>query len=256
MSLLARCAFGLLCILWGHPANPQALESIASPLTTDQIVERMVRMNDRRTRDLESYTASRTYHLKYKGLYSTSADVDATLTYEWPDKKHFDVLSEHGSELLRKRVLRPLLAAELEALKEENRKQAAMRPENYTFLAAGYEKTPEGNFYVLEIRPKNQNKFLVRGRIWVDAEDFGIARIEGEPSVNPSWWTKRNSIHVSYQKVGEFWLPLHNDTESNLRMLGRSWLTIDYTDYKILRVHQGESARTVEEFSPASASKP
>ncbi len=211
-----------------------------APLTTDQVVERMVKMNEQRTEDLQSYTATRSYHLKYQGLFSKSADLEVGLTYQWPDKKDFKVLSESGSELLRRRVLKPLLEAELESLKEQNRKQASIRPENYAFRCVGYEQTSEGNFYVLEITPKNTNKFLIRGQIWVDEEDFGIARIEGEPSINPSWWTKRNLIHVSFQKVGNFWLPQRNETETQLRILGRSRLTIDYGNYKVLKVRSAE----------------
>lgn len=217
--------------------NPQAQEMpLAAPMPTDQVVEQMVKRNEQRTQDLQSYTATRSYHLKYQGVYNASADLEVTLAYQWPDKKEFKVLSETGSELLRKRVLKPLLQAELEAVKDENRSKAVIRPENYEFSAAGYERTPEGNFYVLEIKPKNKSKFLVRGRIWVDGENFGIARMEGEPSVNPSWWLKRTVIHAYFQEVGKFWLPLRNESQTQLRMLGKSWLTIEYGNYKVLKV--------------------
>jgi hypothetical protein len=116
-----------------------------------------------------------------------------------------------------------------------------MRPENYEFRGAGYEQTPDGNFYVLEIKPKNKSKFLVRGRIWVDADDFGIARMEGEPSVNPSFWLKRTVIHASFQRNGKFWVPLRNESQTQLRMLGRSWLTIDYGNYQVLKI-RGDDA--------------
>jgi outer membrane lipoprotein-sorting protein len=231
-----------LCLVTAIPANPRAQETTAAaPMTTDQVVEEMVKRNAQRTEDLQSYSATRSYHVKYQGISSLSADLEVTLTYQFPDKKEFKVLGESGSELLRKRVLRPLLQAELEAVKDENRSKAVIRPENYEFRAAGYEQTPEGNFYVLEIKPKNKSKFLVRGRIWVDGEDFGIARMEGEPSVNPSWWLKRTVIHASFQKTGKFWLPLRNESQTQLRMIGKSWLTIDYGNYKVLKV-RGDDA--------------
>jgi len=38
----------------------------------------------------------------------------------------------------------------------------------------------------------------------LDGQDFAVVRMEGEPAKNPSWWTKRNAIHVTYEKIGEF----------------------------------------------------
>jgi hypothetical protein len=246
LGLMGRYGLLSLSLLGALLANPSAQDvrdmPAAAPLTVDQVVERMVQMNEERSRDLQSYTATRSYHLRYQGLFSASADLEVTLTYQWPDKKDFEIVSERGSELLRRRVLKPLLEAEKESLRAENRKQTSIRPENYEFRYVDYERTSQGSFYVLEIKPRNKNKFLIRGRIWVDGEDFGIARIEGEPSINPSWWTKRNLIHASFEKVGNFWLPARNDTETHLRMLGRSWLTIDYGNYRLLKVRGGESA--------------
>jgi hypothetical protein len=131
--------------------------------------------------------------------------------------------------------------------------QPTIRPENYEFRASGYEQTPDGNFYVLKIKPKYKSKFLVRGRIWVDGENFGIARMEGAPSVNPFWWLKRILIHAYFQKVGEFWLPLRNETQTQLRVLGEPWLTIDYGNYKVLKVRGDDSLLAADEPSEAPA---
>ncbi len=40
------------------------------------------------------------------------------------------------------------------------------------------------------VEPQTNNKLLFRGRIWVDAEDFAVVRIEAVPAKNPSFWTK------------------------------------------------------------------
>ena len=44
----------------------------------------------------------------------------------------------------------------------------------------GQESVNERPSYVIAIAPKTQNKYLVRGKIWVDLDDYAIARIEGE----------------------------------------------------------------------------
>ena len=83
--------------------------------------------------------------------------------------------------------------------------------------------------------PKMKNKFLYRGKIWVDAKDFAVVRIKAEPAVNPSFWIKRTEIEHTYEKIGQFWLPAENRTESVIRLGGVAHLSIEYKDYKILK---------------------
>jgi hypothetical protein len=83
--------------------------------------------------------------------------------------------------------------------------------------------------------PKTRNKFLYRGKIWVDAKDFAVVRIEGEPGKSPSFWIKKTEIAHRYVKVNDFWLPAENRTESVIRLGGRAILSIEYKDYRITR---------------------
>lgn len=229
---------------------------VAAPLTTAQVVEKMVVMNEQRAQALESYRATRIYHLEYHGLSNKSADLVVAMSYRRPGEKKFSIVSEGGSELLHKRVLKKLLEAEEESMQEENRLQTAFRPENYEFHLVEFEQTPDHDFYVLEVTPRFKNKFLFRGRIWVEGQDFAMARLEGEPAKNPSWWTKRNIIHATYQKLGNFWLPERNETDTQIRILGHSLLTIVYQDYQIQEAHNGQIAPSTEESSAALRESP
>ena len=83
--------------------------------------------------------------------------------------------------------------------------------------------------------PKTRNKFLYRGKIWVDAKDFAVVRIEGEPGKNPSMWIKKTGIAHRYVKVDDFWLPAENHSESFIRLGGKATLSIEYQDYKIIK---------------------
>ena len=100
-------------------------------------------------------------------------------------------------------------------------------------LWTGYESTPSGLAYILSVEPRTNNKLLYRGRIWVDAEDFAVVRIEAVPAKNPSFWTKETKIEQVYTKVGDFWLPLSNRSTSAIRLGGQCNFTIDYQDYQI-----------------------
>jgi hypothetical protein len=101
---------------------------------------------------------------------------------------------------------------------------------------AGYEIMPTGPCYILAVEPRTKNKLLYRGRIWVDAEDFAVVRIEAVPAKNPSFWTKETKIEQVYTKVGEFWLPLSNRSNSAIRLGGHAYFTIQYQAYQITAV--------------------
>jgi hypothetical protein len=86
---------------------------------------------------------------------------------------------------------------------------------------------------VLKVEPRAKDKFLYYGRIWVDAEDFAVVRLEAEPAKNPSFWTRKTEIEQVYIKIGDFWLPSHNHSVTAIRLGGSAELTIDYKDYEI-----------------------
>ena len=56
--------------------------------------------------------------------------------------------------------------------------------------------------YIIEVRPKREDKYLFEGRIWVDAEDFALVRAEGKPAKNPSFWTHSVNFVQMYHKSG------------------------------------------------------
>jgi len=153
--------------------------------------------------------------------------------YRTPGTKEFSIRSETGSQLIVERVFKRMLQSEKEAVSEENQSHIALNQDNYSFTLAGYESTPAGSSYILSVEPRTSNKLLYRGRIWVDAEDFAVTRIEGAPAKNPSFWTKETKIVQVYTKVGDFWLPASNRSTSAIRLGGQANFTIDYQNYEI-----------------------
>lgn len=230
LRVLVWAGAGLLSTLWAE--NCLAQEPVP-PMSAEQVVAEMTKRNLERAEDLRGYSSLRTYECDYHGFGDRHALLSVKMSYTSPDKKKFTIVSESGSEILRKHVLRKLLEAEQEAASQENRRATAMRPENYDFQLLEVERNADGTFYVLEVTPKKPNKFLFRGRVWVDAKDFAVARMEGEPAKNPSWWTTRIAIDVRYRKVGDFWLLANNHTLSQVRFHGRAVTTINYGDYQL-----------------------
>jgi hypothetical protein len=210
--------------------------SVKPPLPVDDVVKNLQQKNAERAAALEEFEGTRIYRMQYRGIPSDhDAEMVVSVTFHAPAAKQFSVISQTGSKFIVEHVFMKLLEGEQEAASEENRRHTALSTENYDFAMEGYETSPEGGQYVLDLLPKTKNKFLYRGKIWVDDKDFAVVRIEGEPGKNPSFWIKKTEIAHRYVKVNDFWLPAENHTESVIRLGGRATLSIEYKDYKITR---------------------
>lgn len=238
---------GLLLLGWNLAsvcqAASQTLDSRHSsysaqnaPLPAEQVARRLQEKNAQRAAALGQFNGTRVYRMQYFGFPgSHDAEMVVKMSYQAPDSKQFTVVSQSGSKFIIDHVFKKLLEGEQEAANEENRRNTALSTDNYEFTSAGYEATKDGAQYILNLLPKTKNKFLYRGKIWVDAKDFAVVRIEGEPAKNPSFWIKKTEVKHRYVKVNDFWLPAENHTESVIRLGGRAILSIEYKDYKITK---------------------
>jgi hypothetical protein len=247
LILLLYTTFGA-CQLASSPGGAVAAAPPPGKLTAEEIVSGMVERNLRRARALSAYQGTRVYHLEYRGfLSSKSADMVVDVKYRTPGTKEFSIRSESGSRLIIDRVFKRMLQTEEDAVSEENQSRIALNQENYRFTLAGVESTIAGPSYVLFVEPRTDNKLLYRGRIWVNAEDFAVERMEVSPAKSPSFWTKETNIEQVYAKVGDFWLPAMNRSGSDIRLGGHANFTIDYRDYKITGAAPLTSIREVQE---------
>lgn len=231
--------FWFVCalVLWtvGVPAIVAQQVTVSAPLSADEVVVRVVKANEVRAKALEAYSGIRTYHLECHCFPHEVADMVVRVNYQAPNEKKFTIESESGSGVVRERVFKKLIEAERESMHGESLQRSAITPENYTFQMSNYEKNDndKDELYVLDVQPRTNNKFLFRGRIWVNANDFAITQVEGEPAVNPSWWTLKTNFKRRYQKIGDFWLPETNESETKVRALGTAILSIEYRNYQV-----------------------
>jgi hypothetical protein len=216
-------------------AQPQIGPSAAhGSLSTEEIVQKLVAMNLRRSEAFHSYHGTRKYRVEYRSFLSTlSAEMLVEVQYLAPETKHFTIRSSTGSKLIIDKVFKKLLEAEEDALSKDGQRSTALNGENYDFKLVDYVRSPSRSMYILAVTPKTKSKFLFRGRVWVDADDFAVVRLEAEPAKNPSFWTKNSEIEQLYMKVNDFWLPERNHSISSIRLGGRAELTIDYQNYQI-----------------------
>jgi hypothetical protein len=208
-------------------------------LTVDQVVDNLVHENEERARGLVHSEVTRVYHLAYRGFPGDrEAEMTVEATYDSPSSKQFKVVSQSGSKLVLDRVFKKLLESEKEAAQPAASARTLLNRDNYNFELLGYEPADSGGQYILRVTPKAQSKYVYRGKVWVDATDFAVTHIEVEPAQNPSFWTKKSTIHHEYKKVGSFWLPARNESISYIRLGGRATLTIEYKDYRVTDARQ------------------
>jgi len=200
-------------------------------LTADQIADQMQRYSRERSEKLKHLKSTRHYSVEYKGLADLKAQMEVEYTYDAASGKSFRILSQSGSKLLCDKVLKRAIDSEKEA--SQDKASTALTAANYKFELVGVESLAGRQAYVLKVQPVTASKFLYRGKIWVDAAEFALLKLEVEPAKNPSFWISRTLIHQSFAKTGDFWLPAQNRSETKVRLGGTAILTVDYGSYQI-----------------------
>ena len=200
--------------------------------SADEIVAKMVQRDEERRAALSGYTGVRRYVLS-NSTHHKEAEMIVRMVYHTDGSKEFEVVSSTGWGGVRKHVFPRLLEAEVEASRPGSPENSRMTPENYSFAMLRTDQVDGRLTYVLEATPKKQKKYLMHGTIWVDAEDFAIVRVEGEPAKNPSFWIKSVHFGHKYQKVGPYWLAASDKSISDVRIFGPTELRIDYFDYVV-----------------------
>jgi hypothetical protein len=198
--------------------------------SVDDVVGKMMERDNQRQAALHGYTAVRRYVLE-NSRHHKRAEMLVTIKCLDNGSKEFQTVSATGWSAARNHVFPKLLESESEASLPDVRERSRITPENYSFEMIGTDFIDQHAAYVIGIAPKTHDKYLVRGKIWVDADDYAIVRIEGEPAKSPSFWIKSTHFIHSYQKSGIFWLPSYDRSMTDARIVGATELRIEYFDY-------------------------
>ncbi len=211
-------------------AGASAEDLPASLPTADEVIARLVHKDAERQSALDGYTAVRHYVLE-NSKHQERAEMLVRLTCLKDGSKHFETLFSNGWGAVRKHAFPRLLKAEAEASEPGVREESRVTPDNYLFEVVGEEDVNGRPAYVVEATPKAPKKYLMRGTIWIDAEDYAIARMQGVPAKNPSFWIKSVHFEHNYEKHGAFWFPASDESVTDVRIFGPTSLRIEYFDY-------------------------
>jgi hypothetical protein len=208
------------------------LESVRPGVTAIQIFDELLAHNALRAATLVNYTAFRTYQVvDVQG--KVHAEEVGRMEYLAPDQKRFVVTSEKGSAVVRRLALNALIASEVETAAGKQHHDSAISPANYTLDVLGEQQVGPYHCFVAQAVPKRRDKYLFEGKVWIDAEDYAVVRIEGHPAKKLSFWIQRADFVRQYQKIDSFWLPQRDMTFVDVRLYGKKVLTIDHHDYSV-----------------------
>ncbi len=216
LLLISSSAFGA--------SNGEALPS------ADAVVARMLAHNAQRQTQLAGYRGMRRYVLENDRL-NKHAEMLVRVAGDADETKHFEVVSQTGWKSAQKHVLQKMLATEADASSPEARLKARLSQDNYEFHMVRAALLGDRMDYVICVVPKRSDEHLFEGQIWIDTQDYALARVEGEPAKNPSFWIRSVHFVHTYRKNGPFWFPASTESVTQVRIFGATSLAISYFDY-------------------------
>lgn len=225
LGLAAPTAVAMLMVLAG---------GAASELTTQDVVSSMLATRIERQNSLPAYQATRVYRLTYHGMGHLSAGMTVRVEYSGQGATRLTLESETGSSLLRHRGLEPLLEAEQKDAKLSARDGSALAPTNYTFRLLDPQPASDTS-YVLSVIPHSgadRQRFLFRGRIWVNTSDYGVERAAGKSVHTPSFWVRDFDFEYHAKKISGYWLPASEHCVTHLRFVGQAELEVETRDFR------------------------
>jgi hypothetical protein len=234
----------MLLILVPHSWPQNAAGAVPAMLDAAQIVQAIERHDQSQAKALGHYHALRHYEIEYRGfLKDIKAKMDVELDYDAASGKDFRIVSQSGSHTLCEKVLKRALDSEKDASQDHG--AHALSPANYKFQMLGSETLNGRLSFVLHVEPLTGNPYLYRGKIWVDAEDGAVSRMDVQPAKNPSFWISQTLIHQTSSRIGGFWLPQQVQSETKVRIGGKAVMTINYGPYEIASPQSPQSASDV-----------
>jgi hypothetical protein len=205
-----------LVLATGLLATPAANGPLPAPASADRHLS---------TTDepLVQYRALRRMHARNDKL-KHEAWVEA-----WTELDHrgfrYEIVSERGSDYVRNRVLKQMLAREQELIARGDTSRGELSPSNYEFSEPD-EQAP-GERHVL-LKPKRKDELLVDGRMVLSPDGRELLRVEGRMAKNPSFWTSLVNVVRRYARIGGVRVPVSIESTAKIKLAGASYMKVDY----------------------------
>ncbi|MGH9590464.1 MAG: hypothetical protein ACRD25_08710 [Terracidiphilus sp.] len=202
----------------------------------DAVYQQIDASVQQRVENVSSFSDTEKYDV-YRGHDEShpAAEITVRMTYRRGVGRSYRILSQSGSDLIRKFGLIPLLNA-------ESRLSQPGALEHTWFTTANYEmklkpSEPEllngRQCHVVTIVPRHKAPNALQGTLWVNVEDGSIVKVEGVASRRPSILAGTTSIMREYRKIHGYAMATHARAESNSHIIGRTVVTVEYSHYDL-----------------------
>ena len=185
---------------------------------------------------LTQYRAFRRMHAK-NNRFNQEAWIDAWTELDGGTFK-YEIANERGSEYIRTKVLRTLLAREQELVNNGEAGRADISHHNYQFEEASADG--DGFRYFL-LKPRRKDILLVNGRMMMNPTGTELLRVEGTLAKNPSFWTSTVNIVREFALVDGVRVPVTTATVAKLKFAGEAQMDVRY-EYQSVNGRQVDAA--------------
>jgi hypothetical protein len=211
---------GLSCVLTADAGAPSG----------EEILRRLENETNRRHLELKEYSGARQYTIQNL-RFGKQAAVEVIMNYRQSEGERYTVLARSGSEKLNG-IIDKVMSGEAGASVPPEKARHQITAVNYRARLLGTDMAAGRTCYVLGLTPRSRNKFLIVGKIWVDAGTYAVLRIEGQFAASLSVLVGAPRITEEFTEVNGFWLPRHLRSVTSSFLLGPTELEIAFSNYQ------------------------
>jgi hypothetical protein len=142
----------------------------------------------------------------------------------------YDALRFQGDDTVKKNVIAKYLQAEQQS---QLNPSIAVTPDNYHFKYKGKSEVDGREIHILQVAPKKKRQGLYRGELWLDAETYLRVQESGCLVKNPSIVLRKVQFVRRYEIRDGISVPRQMQTVADTWLVGRTELTIDYTNFSL-----------------------
>lgn len=210
-----------------------ALVAGALAPSADQILSGIEAENNRRQSLLKAYSGARQYTLQ-NVRFGKEAAVAVLVNYNQVGGERYTVVARSGSDKLNG-IIDRVIASETGISLSPAMARHEITALNYRVRLLGIEVAEGRSCYVLDLLPRKKDRFLIVGKIWVEAGSYAVVRIEGQFADSLSMLVGAPRIREEFIEVQGFWLPAHVRSVTSSILLGPTELDILFSNYQIDR---------------------
>lgn len=138
----------------------------------------------------------------------------------------YEVVGEGGSDYVRNKILRSMLATEKDLLARGRRTRASLESKNYHFADGGI---TDGLQRIL-LKPAKKSEGIVNGSALIDPETGLLTQLQGRLVKSPSFWLRDVDVTWTFIHANGRVLPVEMRSNGRVRLFGKSNFRMVY-DY-------------------------